>query len=435
MNLINNYIKLLRVRGHYVRLSFLLAFLFMFILALVECKTIEGTIKFPYMTKKKASVCLNMIVKNEKEVITRCLESVLPLIDYWVIVDTGSTDGTQEIIQDFMKKHNIPGELHEQEWVNFGHNRQQALLLARFKADYLLFMDADDILVYDENFKLPHLTSDCYLIKSLAGQTQYYITRIVKASLDWHWHGVLHEYVTSDKAKEGVVLHGVKYIYICDGARGKDPKKAEKDVQILLDSLEKEPDNARNMFYLAQSYVAASDFENGLKYYNKRIEMGGWEEEVFWSKLQVAHLQNYLGYDAKEVENSFIAALKYRPKRPEPYFYLINSARIKGQYKKGYELGKTALRLPKNTDTLFVEAKTYDATLLEFAICAWFVGKYDESLAVCNRLLAKKDLAEDLKGHVLNCRQMALEKIKEKKILNQIDDILNEKDELELEAI
>jgi len=47
---------------------------------------------------KKPTVCLNMIVKNESEVITRCLKSVLPLIDYWVISDTGSTDGTQKII-------------------------------------------------------------------------------------------------------------------------------------------------------------------------------------------------------------------------------------------------------------------------------------------------------------------------------------------------
>src|SRR3990167_10039713 len=90
--------------------------------------------------KKKQKICLNMIVKNEKEVIARCLNSCKHLIDYWVIVDTGSTDGTQDVIRKELK--GIPGELHSRPWVNFGHNRQEALLLAKKKGDYILFMDA-----------------------------------------------------------------------------------------------------------------------------------------------------------------------------------------------------------------------------------------------------------------------------------------------------
>ena len=54
------------------------------------------------------SVCLNMIVKNEKRVIQECLLSVKPLINYWVIVDTGSSDGTQNIIKRTMQ--GLPGE-------------------------------------------------------------------------------------------------------------------------------------------------------------------------------------------------------------------------------------------------------------------------------------------------------------------------------------
>src|ERR1700732_422892 len=68
-------------------------------------------------SKKKKTVCLNMIVKDETRVIRRCLESVKPVIDYWVIVDTGSTDGTQAMIKDFMK--DVPGELQERPWVDF----------------------------------------------------------------------------------------------------------------------------------------------------------------------------------------------------------------------------------------------------------------------------------------------------------------------------
>ena len=77
------------------------------------------------------TICLNMIVKNEAHVIERCLISVKHLINYWVIVDTGSTDGTQQIIRDFLKE--IPGELYEKLWVNFSHNRNEALNLGPVK--------------------------------------------------------------------------------------------------------------------------------------------------------------------------------------------------------------------------------------------------------------------------------------------------------------
>src|SRR3972149_8399584 len=84
----------------------------------------------------KQTVCLNMIVKNESKVIERCLKSVKPLIDYWVIVDTGSTDKTRQIISKFMSA--IPGELHERPWVDFAHNRNEALHLAKGRGDYIL---------------------------------------------------------------------------------------------------------------------------------------------------------------------------------------------------------------------------------------------------------------------------------------------------------
>ena len=74
-------------------------------------------------------ITLVMIVRNESKVIERCLESVRPLLSGWVIVDTGSTDDTIEKIQRSLS--DIPGELHHREWVDFGHNRNEALELAR----------------------------------------------------------------------------------------------------------------------------------------------------------------------------------------------------------------------------------------------------------------------------------------------------------------
>lgn len=82
-----------------------------------------------------------MIVKDEAKVIERCLASVRGLVDTWVISDTGSTDGTQELIRRALA--GVPGELHQDPWVDFGHNRTRNIRRARGRADYLLLIDAD----------------------------------------------------------------------------------------------------------------------------------------------------------------------------------------------------------------------------------------------------------------------------------------------------
>ena len=95
-------------------------------------------------------ICLNMIVKNESKVIERLLNSVLPLVDYYCICDTGSTDNTEEIIREFFAKHMIPGVIVKEPFQDFGYNRTFALQQCdqMTKADYILLMDADMILEF-----------------------------------------------------------------------------------------------------------------------------------------------------------------------------------------------------------------------------------------------------------------------------------------------
>src|SRR3954470_18971390 len=107
------------------------------------------------MSQNRPTVCLNMIVKDEAHVIRRCLDSVRPLIDSWVIVDTGSTDGTQDVIREHLG--DLPGTLMERPWVDFAHNRTEALDYARGAADYTFVIDADEVLELDEGFELPLL--------------------------------------------------------------------------------------------------------------------------------------------------------------------------------------------------------------------------------------------------------------------------------------
>src|SRR5262249_34053903 len=100
------------------------------------------------------SIGLCMIVKNEARLILRCLESVRPLVDYVMIQDTGSSDGTQDIIRRWLDQNNLPGEVFEEPWQDFAYNRSLGLarLRERSEIDYALVIDADDVIVFDDGF-------------------------------------------------------------------------------------------------------------------------------------------------------------------------------------------------------------------------------------------------------------------------------------------
>src|SRR6516225_10799870 len=108
------------------------------------------------MTDAK-SLCLNMIVKDERKNLERCLSAVVDHIACWVIGDTGSTDGTQDFIRSFFAAHGIPGELHSLPFYNFGQARNAALDFAYASPlayDYLILADADmELVVVDREFR------------------------------------------------------------------------------------------------------------------------------------------------------------------------------------------------------------------------------------------------------------------------------------------
>jgi glycosyltransferase involved in cell wall biosynthesis len=262
------------------------------------------------------TICLNMIVKNEAEVIRRCLDSVSAIIDYWVIVDTGSTDNTQQIIREHLK--NVPGELHERPWQNFAHNRSEALVLTRGHGDYVFVIDADEILVREPGFELPHLTCDSYNVQVRYGGCTYQRRQLVSNALPWRYEGVLHEYMTCEQARSEQMLTGVYTVPFHDGARARNPSTYRHDALVLEKALLDEPQNTRYVFYLAQSYRDAGDNELALRHYKRRIEMGGWRDEVWYALYQVAQIRERMEHPWPEVLDSYLAAWQYQPDRAGP---------------------------------------------------------------------------------------------------------------------
>ena len=150
-------------------------------------------------TPKTIGLC--MIVKNEIKVIRRCLQSTLPLVDYILVVDTGSTDGTQQMIRDFLAEHHINGAVIEEPWRDFAYNRSFAMARLREVAevDYALVIDADDTLEIDAGFDTrafkTHMQADLYDVAVRHGAIAHHRPQLFANTLPFSFKGVLHEYL------------------------------------------------------------------------------------------------------------------------------------------------------------------------------------------------------------------------------------------------
>jgi glycosyltransferase involved in cell wall biosynthesis len=334
----------------------------------------------------RISVCLNMIVKNEAAVIARCLASVKPFIDRWVIVDTGSTDGTQDIVRDFMR--DVPGELHEREWKNFAHNRNEALDLARDKADYLLFIDADEQLGASPGAAWPLLVEPAYSLEARFGELRYDRVSLVATALAWRWVGVLHEYLEAGRIVAQPRIAGFWIDVTPDGARSKDPRKFERDAEVLLAALRDEPQNARYVFYLAQSYRDGGQLRLARDRYEQRASMGGWDEEVWYSLYQCARMTELLGEDSARVQVSYLRAHEARPSRAEPLVALATYHRGRNEWNSAYLFARAAAEIALPPDRLFVDVTAYAwRSPDELALALFYTGRARQAAELWRKLL------------------------------------------------
>lgn len=338
-----------------------------------------------------------MIVKNESKVIERCLSSLKGILSYWVIVDTGSSDGTQALIQKSLE--GVPGELFERPWVNFEHNRNEALLLARGKARYLLFIDADETLEIAPDFSSALLDQDGYKVRLIERSlTDVYRMSLVKDDMCWFWKGVLHEALYSNRPVSVAVLDAlVKHSYAEDGARTCDPKKYEKDAKILEEALHLEPNNSRYMFYLAQSYGNAGQYEKSLHCYERRTQMGADPEEVFWSFYCLGMIHQHINSDPKMWIEHYTSAHLANPSRAEPLFQLARHFYDQGQPLVSYTIAKEAALLEKPKCAMYYHAWVYDyATPFVLAQASEDLGFKEEALPLY-QTLSERQVPQDMK--------------------------------------
>jgi tetratricopeptide (TPR) repeat protein len=324
------------------------------------------------------TLCLNMIVKNESKIITRLFDSVVTIIDSYCICDTGSTDDTVDIIKTYFSQKNIPGIIVSEPFKDFCHNRNFALKSAVGLSDYILLMDADMKLEIN-NFTKQDLTfADSFNI--LQGNDSFYYQnmRIVRNNGLYSYCGVTHEYINVPSAN---IMRSFSktQLFIRDiGDGGSKSNKFERDIKLLTDGIKDEPNNVRYHFYLANSYFDHGDFKDAIEMYTKRIQLGGWNQEVWYSFYRIGLCYKNIGDIAKAI-CTWMDGYDYFPDRLEGLCEIITHYRIISKHKIAlmfYNLADAVLKKKSNTDGyLFLYKDVYTFKIYyEYTIIASWLG-------------------------------------------------------------
>ena len=373
-------------------------------------KPANGTKELTFEVAKNKKIGLCMIVKNESKIIERCLNSVKPLIDYVCIVDTGSTDDTIDVINNWMKSNDVEGQVIFEPWQNFAYNRSFAMEKIREKKyiEYVLMIDADEILTYEEGLDFSkikeNLSFDLYNMNCKLGGVEYLRTSITKNKKPYFYKGVVHEYL---ECKEPIetreTIKGICNIPLQDSARNQNIEKYQHDAKAIQDALETETDPflvSRYTFYLAQSYRDSLEKEKAIYWYNKRSKLGFWDQEVYISLYRMAKLKEDLEYPQNDILQSYMMAHESYPQRIEAIHGAISFCRRNGRNHQAYILAKHAISMTVNKTGLFSENWIWDYGIDdEFTISCYWSGHYKEGLEASEKLLNK--IPEEQKERIL----------------------------------
>lgn len=344
-------------------------------------------------------ICFCAIFRNESKNVYRCLDAVKQLITSVSICDTGSDDNTIELIDQWGKENEIPTKVHTEPFKNFSYNRSLSFDLAKKSfpdEEYCLLIDADMVLVI-ENVIPEKLENEQYIFLQKNGDDEYWNTRLVSMKYNWRCIGATHEYwEIPDHTYKSNRLKEIWIDDINDG--GHKANKHERDIQLLTDEIN-DPDTnkwlkGRDMFYLAETYRHKGDYDKSIEWHNKKIDFGGWTQEVFYSMYRLGTL-----YEKKEeydmAASKYLNAWNYRPSRAEPLYHLSKMYRTMGtKYSKlVYTFSKLAktIEYPEN-DTLFIESAVYVYLPdFEISICSYYINEFEEGLKSCKKLISMKD--------------------------------------------
>ena len=324
------------------------------------------------------TLCLNMIVKNESKIIERLLSSVIGIIDTYCICDTGSTDNTIELINNFFIERKMEGKVITEPFKNFEYNRNFALKECEGMSDYVLFLDADMIFEI-RNFDKNILSSyDSFHI--LQGNESFFFNnmRIVRNNGLFKYVGVTHEYISTPN--NNLVYYFKKdELFISDiGDGGSKHDKFIRDINLLEEAIRIKPDCDRSHFYLANSYHDSRQFGKAIPIYERRIKLGGWNQEVWYSYYRIGLCYKNLKQMEKAI-CSWLEGYSYLSNRVENLYEIVKYYRETSKHNLSHNFYKMAkdviARNEDRTGFLFLHNDVYTYKIdYEYTIIASYLN-------------------------------------------------------------
>lgn len=353
------------------------------------------------------------IVRDEADRIGGFLDSAMRHCGAATVVDTGSVDATMEILR--ARAEADPRiSVSERPFDDFGAARSDAFAKARGTGSWVLALDCDMTVTVDDGFD-PNVckncgSSRCDALRSITrgrppefgsccrdcmhpdawmirmgngGDFEYRLPLLLRGDLPWQSTGCVHEYTNlPDRAYTSMPTDRVRVTY----PDRSSPAKSAWHASLLEADLAAHPDNARTVFYLANSYRDLGRLDEARSLYRQRAAMGGFAEEAFYSAYRAAILDPW-----PERAASLMAAWEMRPARLEPLHVLLRDLNAHGLHSAAYRLSE--VNLEPSGDTLFVHREAWTWGIkFERSIAMHWVGDRGEAYRLMDELLADPNL-------------------------------------------
>ena len=363
-------------------------------------------------------LALNFICKDESHVIGKMLESCKTITDLIVVNDTGSTDGTQDIIRKFGEDNNIPTYVFERPFDDFEKSRNHAMQKLRDVVQELgwdpnkvhgYWFDCDETLVIDSKFNKDQFVNDLYMINTFIGQMKYTRNTFFKVSKPFKWYGPIHEFIIcDDKNITSGLANDIHVDVKMTGAswQGDIPTKYKNHAFVLEKYIDANRQDPRWIFYTAQSYHDSASMPDNreeneermrraMKYYKERVNRNdGYAEEIFYSQFRVGTIMRNMEEPWNLTHQELLKAYSMDPVRGESIKVIIDYYLQMGEWNMAYLYTKFAKvnfhgKNPYPQRLLFVDEALYIWKFAEsHAAACFYTGRMDEAKATYQEMMS-----------------------------------------------
>ena len=331
------------------------------------------------------TISLCVIVKNEEEVISRCLNSVKDIADEIIIVDTGSIDNTKEIIKDFT------ANLYDFEWVD-DFSAARNFSYSKASMDYILWLDADDIILEEDRVKLKQLkenldpTVDIVMMKYNTGfdangntTFSYFRERLSKRINNYLWYEPVHEYLEL----RGKILN----VDISITHLKNKPSSQERNIgiyeKILIENKEITP---RGLYYFARELKDIGRYDDSIEYFLKFLDSEeGWIEDNIAACVELSKCYS-IKNDSINSLKAMLRSFEYDTPRAEICCQLGYYYKNKSNYDNAIFWFELATKLTMHEDSWgFIDHDSWGYTpCIELSVCYDKLGKIEQAIKYNN---------------------------------------------------